>query len=68
MKDMFQVICPKCNHSAHMHGGGHCNARWKDEQRVGRFHVCKCELSSQEVLLTVIDTLEKEVSEAKQYA
>ena len=59
MKDLFQVICPKCNHSAHMHNGGHCNARWRKEQQFNRFHVCKCELSKDQVLLTVIEQLEQ---------
>lgn len=60
-KDLFQVMCPKCGHSAHMHNGGHCNARWQNKQQFNRFHVCKCELSKDKVLLTVIEQLENDI-------
>lgn len=58
--DLFQVKCPKCDHSAHMHNGGKCNARWQSKERFNRFDVCKCELSKDGVLLAVIENTEHE--------
>ena len=58
MKDLFEIKCPKCGHHAGSHTGGHCLARWKDNERIGKFHVCKCELSHVGVLITIIELLE----------